>query len=62
MFKPIIHNLTPDNPGYAACNAYNAHIAVKPAGNHTLAAKIALQRDWHNQAEYLLEKAKEALV
>ena len=62
MFKPIIHNLLPDSAGYKEAQAYNAHIAARPAGNHTLAAKIALQRDWHNQAEHLLQQAKEALV
>lgn len=62
MFKPIIHNLSPDSAGYNEAQAYNLHIANRPVGKHTLAAKIALQRDWHKQAMHLLEKAKEAIA
>ena len=62
MFKPIIHNLTEDIPGFAEVQAYNKLITQKPKGDQwSLANKIKAQRDWALACNAALEVARAAL-
>ena len=63
MFKPIIHNLTPDSPGYEEAQHYNKLIAAKPKGPFcTLAELVELQRIWKGACERALQDAQNAMV
>jgi len=57
QFKPIIHNLSPDDHGYAECQLYNDLISKRPKGNGTLASKIQKLREWQSLCIDALEKA-----
>lgn len=61
MFKPIIHNLQPDDIGYAECQLYNNLVANKPTGPGTLASLIARQRTWKEECAQALENARLAM-
>lgn len=61
-FTPIIHNLQPDDPGYAACQLYNNLIASRPTGPGLLASKLAKLRAWENLCKQALVAAKIAIA
>lgn len=60
MFKPIIHNIQPGNPGYTECQLYNNLVANRPKGGGSLASKQARLKAWENLCNQALEEAKKA--
>jgi hypothetical protein len=62
MFKPIIHNLTPNCTGYKETQLYNSLIANKPKGDGTLTTKLAKIKAWRNLCNQALESARQAIT
>jgi len=58
MFLPIIHNLTPTDPGFLECQNYNRLIGEKPKGDMPLAEKIKAQALWRAECESALDAAR----
>lgn len=61
MFKPIIHNLTVNDQGFAQVQVYNRAIANKPKAQGTLSQTLAALSVWSKQCEQYLEEARRAL-
>lgn len=55
---PIIHNLQPNDNGYAECQLYNSLVSNRPRGDGTLVSKLAKLRAWDNLCTQALEKVK----
>ena len=61
MFKPIIHNLTPDHHAFAAVQHYNRLIGKKPKVNGTLEQKLEAIEQWKTSCRNALGIAKDFL-
>lgn len=60
-YQPIIHNLRPEDRGYAEAQLYNNLAANRPTSGGTLASKIEKLRAWDRLCTQALQQAKDAI-